>query len=323
MEFYYERLNMKEKELYREVCIGLQNMRSQITVRLPIVANVDVQRVMDYVIMDHPEYISARVEGSSCSLMLGQLTLRFNYLLSAAEAKKRLAVMEAKAQEAVRLCKGYSPYLKAIKLHDYLVKNVRYPSVVPTVRCACHGADGALCDGVAVCEGIAEAYQYLCDKAGVPCISVVGDSFAPGKRSERHKWNMIRIGSAWAHVDVTWDITIAQDKPIVCNDYFCLTDERARRDHTYEMSLPPCTAESLYHHRHTHSFVNSEAEFVALVAERLMQGKTPFTVAAGFDITDESVKRMVDQAFHKVTRAMSISYTCNFNQDTVSFTIVS
>ena len=52
-----------------------------------------------------------------------------------------------------------------------------------------------------VCEGYAEAFKLLCDKAGIPCIGVIGDA-----SGEAHKWNYVQMEDGkWYGVDLTWD----------------------------------------------------------------------------------------------------------------------
>ena len=73
-------------------------------------------------------------------------------------------------------------------------------------------AYGALVEGLAVCQGYAEAYQGLLHAAGISSILVFGDN---------HSWNYVRIGGKWYHVDVTWD----DNTDGWNNKYFNLTDE--------------------------------------------------------------------------------------------------
>ena len=54
-----------------------------------------------------------------------------------------------------------------------------------------------------VCGNYANAFQYLCDKAGIPVISVTGNSV----NGVGHGWNMVYDGS-WLYVDVTSNIVL-------------------------------------------------------------------------------------------------------------------
>ena len=80
-------------------------------------------------------------------------------------------------------------------------------------------AYGAIVRKTAICEGFAYAYQYLCNRAGLWCISVGGSS-----SSGAHQWNMIVIDGGYYWVDVTWMLACGER-------YFCLTDEQLLIDH--------------------------------------------------------------------------------------------
>ncbi|WP_305117852.1 fibronectin type III domain-containing protein [uncultured Adlercreutzia sp.] len=55
-----------------------------------------------------------------------------------------------------------------------------------------------------VCEGYAEAFKVLCDKAGIPCVLVDGIGYS-GWSAEGHMWNNVKVGGSWYAVDVTWN----------------------------------------------------------------------------------------------------------------------
>lgn len=65
-------------------------------------------------------------------------------------------------------------------------------------------------EGKAECEGYATLYKCLCDRVGVECLIVPGNT----KRSENHignpelkvnhAWNAVKINGEWKFVDVTW-----------------------------------------------------------------------------------------------------------------------
>lgn len=56
-------------------------------------------------------------------------------------------------------------------------------------------AYGDLVKGTAVCSGMASAFQLLCDKAGLPCKSVISTKL-------NHEWNMIYVEGNWYHIDM-------------------------------------------------------------------------------------------------------------------------
>ena len=56
----------------------------------------------------------------------------------------------------------------------------------------------ALVSGGADSEGMALAYQYLCQQAGLECMSVFGTL-----DGSPHCWNLVNVEDGWRHIDVT------------------------------------------------------------------------------------------------------------------------
>ncbi len=98
---------------------------------------------------------------------------------------------------------GDTMYDKLMSIHDFICKTNTYLSSATY----CYSAYGALVDKKSVCEGYAEAFKLLCDKAGIDCILVTGMSLSdPDKEPETHMWNLVRMDDdVWYAVDVTWD----------------------------------------------------------------------------------------------------------------------
>lgn len=68
-----------------------------------------------------------------------------------------------------------------------------------------HSAYGALITKKCVCQGVAEAFKRLMDKAGVECEIVCGQIIG---HDDYHAWNIVKLSDTECfHVDVTWDIS--------------------------------------------------------------------------------------------------------------------
>ncbi|MEI3504500.1 MAG: transglutaminase domain-containing protein [Anaerovoracaceae bacterium] len=107
----------------------------------------------------------------------------------------------------------------ALAVHDYIAANTMYDRSFS----GSHINDlyGALVGHKAVCEGYAQAYQYVMQHYGVHTGIVTSDNAC-------HAWNIVKIRGNWYHVDVTWDDPIkgssATDEPGAVNhNYFLLS----------------------------------------------------------------------------------------------------
>ncbi|MDN0064130.1 S-layer homology domain-containing protein [Collinsella ihumii] len=140
-----------------------------------------------------------------------------------------------------------SDYDKAKALHDYLVRTCVYDYhnyAAGTIPAESYTAYGALVLGRAVCNGYAEAYEYLLEQVGIDSTIVSSDAM-------NHAWNVVTIYGNNYHVDVTWDDPVSfstgQDggfHDAVETTYFMLSDATMRtrgRGHHDWTPTPSCT----------------------------------------------------------------------------------
>ncbi len=93
---------------------------------------------------------------------------------------------------------GISRHEKLKSINDYLANNIVYDDTIAEPNI--FDVYGALITGVCVCEGYAEAFKLLCDREGIPCVTVVGTAGGP------HKWNMVQMEDGeWYTLDPTWN----------------------------------------------------------------------------------------------------------------------
>jgi hypothetical protein len=69
-----------------------------------------------------------------------------------------------------------------------------------------------------VCSNYTNAFQYLCDKAGIPCVVLAG---LVNKTGERHAWSMVLVDGKWLYADVT-------NNNVLATSYTFATDENPR-----------------------------------------------------------------------------------------------
>ncbi len=155
--------------------------------------------------------------GSNKTVSVISITLTLNFdtnsHASFDEVKTKTALLE---QEVANFeVNGISRYEKVKSIHDSLCALITYPSQQGTFSDGspwygpmAHEPTGALLSDAtygnghyAVCEGYAEAFKLICDREGIPCITVVGTGNGGG-----HKWNYIKMeDNKWYLVDATWN----------------------------------------------------------------------------------------------------------------------
>ncbi|MCM1524575.1 MAG: hypothetical protein NC120_08980, partial [Ruminococcus sp.] len=104
-------------------------------------------------------------------------------------------------------------------IYTKLINNITYTSTGGTYH---QSIVGALVQGQCVCNGYAMAMVYLCNAAGIDCITVV---------SSDHAWNRVKLGGVWYEIDVTW-----MDQGSYVWDIWCNKSEATfhSQDNTYD-----------------------------------------------------------------------------------------
>ena len=104
--------------------------------------------------------------------------------------------------------KGDEEKIEAI--YNYIIANVVYDheNAENTENRLKYTAYAALIDGKAVCQGYSVLlYRMLLDN-GVDCRVVCGLGKQMDGTSERHAWNIVRLGEKYYNIDTTWDAEI-------------------------------------------------------------------------------------------------------------------
>ena len=169
---------------------------------------------------------------TTCTKMVMQ------YILTGSALEEARTAFEAAADAILAgLTPEMSEFERELYIHDALAKIITYVEGDHA-----HNAYGALVQGKAVCEGYAEALQYLLQRAGIQSFIALGASINPSTgQSEGHAWNYVRIDGKYYHVDLTWN---DQDENLF-HAYFNQTDAVMMQDHSISAcsyALPVCDA---------------------------------------------------------------------------------
>lgn len=160
----------------------------------------DIYEAFIALVMDCPEYVGLRTPTIYTSSQSAGSRIVFNYCDGQAAGQTAVNsynMVESTVDAVVNRAAGKTTYEKLRFFAEYMCDTVTYDTVAAnTLRGEnCWNAYGSLINGKGVCESYAEGFKLLCDKANIPCISVVSDT---------HEWNAVYIEKAWYYVDTTW-----------------------------------------------------------------------------------------------------------------------
>ncbi|MBO4862804.1 MAG: leucine-rich repeat protein [Eubacterium sp.] len=160
----------------------------------------------EYGIISSP-YYSLEAVGDTYSITVEKITYKYNldYYTTADQEKKFKS--EAKTVMDSLKLDGLTDYEKVCKIYTYIADNVTYDKDSES-NCKDkikQSAYAALVNKKAVCQGYASLFYYMANEAGVDCRILKGDSKNLDGKNEHHAWNLIKVGSKYYYMDVTWD----------------------------------------------------------------------------------------------------------------------
>ena len=151
--------------------------------------------------------------------------LEISYSLSQSEYEEKSVVWEQTVDKLLEGIKGNSSLRedqKALLLHDRIIIHCEYDyqnylnDAIPTES---YTEYGVIVNGKAVCQGYAEAYQYLLGLVGI-------DSYICSSDKLNHAWNIVCIDGDYYYVDVTWDDPVWDvSGKVYHNNFLCSYDD--------------------------------------------------------------------------------------------------
>lgn len=222
---------------YDQIVMGVEACLDKITIypvwQAPSLTIAELQMVMDAYTRDHTENfwlgtkysISYKKSSGLASAVKPQYTMTGDKLETAK------AAFNAAVDEVIHgITPEMSEFDRQLLVHDRLAARVTYDGSLANA----HDAYGALIDGKAVCQGYAEAFQYLLRRVGIQSFIVTGVGVnADGEIP--HAWNLVRIDNKYYHTDLTWDD--ADDQPY--HAYFNMDDHFIAEDHVIAITAYP------------------------------------------------------------------------------------
>lgn len=189
---------------------------------------------------DHPEVFWL---SSECTYYVddGDTNIELVFRISGEELAQARKKFDTAVEKIISQApKNADDYEKELFVNNYLIENCTYDEMGAKSDKELNNennAYGAVIEKKAVCEGYARAFQLLCTRLGVDCVTVTGTV-----DDVNHAWNCAKIEGEWYQVDATWNDTDGEDL-IYENNYFNLTDDQMYEDHTLSPMFSQCSDE--------------------------------------------------------------------------------
>ena len=241
---------------------------------------------------------------------LGTVNVIFKYSFTKSEVISKRQKTEEKANDIIKtiIRSNMDDYSKVLAVHDYIINNATYDSenadknTIPPEE---HDAYGVLVKGIGVCDSYTEAMKLLLDKAGVECITVIGDEAEDSEDAKDdigHAWNIVKIGGSYYHIDATWnDAGEEYGGNKGKYYYFNVTDEEMKKTHTWDQTkYPACTSTEHNYFYKRNLVAKNQADVRNMIKNALNSKVEQLTFKiADFESGGYDLEKLIEDAFYK------------------------
>lgn len=260
-KYAYQMLDDEEKKVYDELVYAFLNREEDVTVatlspeKMEHAYNAVRADYCNLFWVDRLSYVIYSLGDETTSI---EITPEFT--MTAEEQEQIQTQIDA---EAERMLSGApldgSDFDKALYVYETLIREVDYVENSENNQ----NIISVFVNHQTICQGYAYATQYLLERLGIPCTTVVG-TVADG---ETHAWNLVVLDGEYYYIDTTWgnsqfvyrnqdetesDGTGDESRKYLDYDYFGATTASLTATHTPdpEFPMPECsaTADNYYVH---------------------------------------------------------------------------
>jgi hypothetical protein len=189
--YFWGQLNATEQQLYADIVAAAKaHDNSYISTEL---TSDGIRKIFFLVFNNEPQLFWI---DTTASIVSGRIALK--YCVSAADVPAIQAEIDSNVNNIMSKASGMSTLNKIKVFYDWIVLNNDFDLNNSAANCGIeHGLRPG--SGYIQCNGYAKTMQYLCDLAGIPCVTLEGES----TRQATHGWNKVQISGKWYNIDPT------------------------------------------------------------------------------------------------------------------------
>ena len=190
----YQQLSSAEKQLYANIVRAAERFEKEVSVPEGLTSD-DIFRVYLIVFNNEPQLFWL-----STSVPSGYGTISLQYVLTRSQAEEVQKVIDSNVKSVMNKVSAYSSTISKLKvIHDWVITNNDFNISGSFDTCGVY--NGLTGYGTLQCQGYAKTAQYLCDVAGIECMTVVGNN----TEGDTHAWNVVYCDNGYYILDTTWD----------------------------------------------------------------------------------------------------------------------
>lgn len=294
---YRQCLSVVEQKAYD--CLEYGLLRKDKLITLNGITSDQVNKIYNIFRYDVPLVFYVKKLTYRCSLTSKLVEVKPDYRFDQQKIDDTFLALIGKLESVKKACDNLCDLRKELLIHDYFCGNDYYDLSFKDSSFECVGP---LLFGKGVCEGISKASKLLFDYVGMKSIVVSGNSTSElnaGGSNTSHAWNIVNVDGKFYHLDITFDLTVKDDK-CIRYDYFNLTNDEITDDHAYQIKeFPNCCTVGSYYYQKGVVFNNYDLFYNYLV--NMLKGKqklvvVQFSKSIKVNITSQKVLQIADRA---------------------------
>lgn len=333
MPYYYYQMGDNAQEFYRYMRKAVKECRSKIKLNIDFKMK-EFKMVIELLVYHDPMTFNLDdievLDETKNSVTFG-MTYKYDK-----ETYDKMVKEYDKATDKIlkKLTDGTSTYNKIKIIHDEIINNTVYDLDNENN----YNIYGVLIDNKAKCDGYAKAFTYICGKAGIRTVTVMGYDRKKQSKENGHMWNKVYYNKQWYNVDVTWDDPASEMKDNLQYDYFMVSDKALENTHEEDnmsFKVPKAADDTRGYYVVNKMYAESDYEAEKLIKSGLKKaaenGKTNFSVKfASKDIMDHADQYLKDSnkmfaAFKDVIKStgkrLAGAYYYSFDENLFTVTV--
>ena len=227
LKYYYDQMNGESQKAFLKIRNAVINCDKKVTFgnEIDYIDDEELQKVVELLIFHDPMSFNL---ADMADDPRDPYSLVFKYNYKKETYDKMVSAYEKKVDTILdKLTDDMSTYKKIKAIHDSIINTATYDLESPyngTIY-------GTLVQKKARCVGYAHTFAYICSRAGIQTVTVIGYDYPVQNEDEMHMWNKVYYSKKWYNVDLTWDDPSNNLKNNIIYDYFFVSDDRISLDH--------------------------------------------------------------------------------------------
>ena len=224
--YYYYQMSDNAQKAYDELKEAVLNHKKKVTIKHSI-NNDDFNEIAELLILHDPMTFNLK-DIEATSVKSRSISFKLSYRYTDESYQKMVASYEKKVDKILsRLDDDMTTYSKIKIIHDSIANTALYDvdyKLSDTMY-------GTLVKGRGKCDGYAKTFAYICGKAGIRTVTVIGKDVYSTDDS-MHMWNKVYYNKQWYNVDVTWDDPVSNMSDNRKYEFFMVSDNEIGKTHT-------------------------------------------------------------------------------------------